>query len=120
MGKNKGWIAVDLDATLVTYDGWKGPEHIGEPIPLMMNRVRQWLKEGKEVRIFTARVSHDGSETEIQVAHRARVAIENFTLQEFGQKLVVTNVKDFAMIEHWDDRVVQVIPNTGVRADGAD
>lgn len=25
---------------------------------------------------------------------------------------------DFAMVELWDDRCVQVIPNTGKRADG--
>lgn len=28
--------------------------------------------------------------------------------------------KDYAMVELWDDRAVQVIPNTGLRADGAE
>jgi hypothetical protein len=32
--------------------------------------------------------------------------------------LPVTNVKTFDIIEIWDDRAVQVIPNTGLRADG--
>ncbi len=50
-----GWIGVDLDGTLAHYDGWAGPESIGEPIPLMMARVREWLALGREVRIFTAR-----------------------------------------------------------------
>jgi hypothetical protein len=27
-----GWIGVDLDGTLAHYDGWKGIDHIGEPI----------------------------------------------------------------------------------------
>lgn len=27
-----GWIGVDLDGTLAEYTGWKGVEHIGEPI----------------------------------------------------------------------------------------
>jgi hypothetical protein len=30
----------------------------------------------------------------------------------------VTREKDFAMIELWDDRAVQVVTNTGERADG--
>ena len=32
--------------------------------------------------------------------------------------LEITNVKDFYMIELWDDRVVQVVPNSGQRVDG--
>ena len=34
-----GTIAVDLDGTLARYDGWKGIDHIGDPIPLMVSRV---------------------------------------------------------------------------------
>ena len=37
----RGWIGVDLDATLAYYDGFKGPEHIGEPIPQMVDRVKR-------------------------------------------------------------------------------
>lgn len=51
-----GWIGVDLDGTLAMYDGFKGPEHIGDPVPKMLERVKKWLAEGREVRIFTARV----------------------------------------------------------------
>ena len=28
----KNTVCVDLDGTLAKYDGWKGLEHIGEPI----------------------------------------------------------------------------------------
>ena len=45
-----GWIGVDLDGTLAYYDYWRGPEHIGEPIPAMLERVQRWLAEGKDVR----------------------------------------------------------------------
>ena len=31
--------------------------HVGEPIPLMLERVKKWLSEGIEVRIVTARVA---------------------------------------------------------------
>ena len=36
----------------------------------------------------------------------------------FGVVLPVTNVKDWHMLELWDDRAVQVEPNTGRRVDG--
>ena len=38
--KNRGWIGVDLDGTLAMYDQWAGAGHIGEPIPLMVERVK--------------------------------------------------------------------------------
>jgi hypothetical protein len=44
----------------------------------------------------------------------------HFWLTSHGMPaLDVTNVKDFGMVELWDDRAVQVVPNTGERADGA-
>jgi hypothetical protein len=39
------WIGVDLDATLARYDGFKGETIIGEPIPLMVNRVKRCRKD---------------------------------------------------------------------------
>jgi hypothetical protein len=49
---DNGWIGVDLDGTLAHYDGWKGADHIGEPIAPMVERVKRWLSEGHEVRVF--------------------------------------------------------------------
>lgn len=51
------WIGVDLDDTLAHYEGFKGADHIGELIPKMLKRVKQWLSAGKVVKIFTARAS---------------------------------------------------------------
>lgn len=110
----KGWIAVDLDGTLAQYDSWKGPVHIGEPVPQMLERVKWWLAQGFDVRIFTARVCMDGTGEGIIV----RQAIEGWCQKHLGRVIPVTNVKDFGMVELWDDRAVQVIPNTGLRADG--
>lgn len=110
---SNGWIGVDLDGTLAHYDGWKGVANIGEPVPAMMARVRRWLAEGREVRIFTARVcvqrlpDSDGSGDE------ARVHIEAWLEKHGLGGLPITNIKDLAMDELWDDRVVQVEPNTG-------
>lgn len=109
-----GWIGVDLDGTLALYDGWKGPDDIGDPIPLMVGRVKDWLAAGHDVRIFTARVSHDGTEERLRDATIAKLAIIAWCNEHIGVQLPVTNVKDYACIEIWDDRCVQVEENTGV------
>jgi hypothetical protein len=103
-----GWIGVDLDGTLAQYGGWLGPEHVGDPVPLMQRRVMQWLADGRNVKIFTARAS---------VPEQIEPVKQWLRKHGFGD-LEVTNVKDFAMLELWDDRAIQVRPNTGVRADG--
>lgn len=97
------WIGADLDGTLARYDGWKGIDHIGEPIPPMLERVKKWISEGKKVKIFTARASIAGHEEPIKG-----------WLEKHGiGGLEITNIKDFEMVECWDDRAVQVVPNTG-------
>jgi len=98
-----GWIGVDLDGTLAEYHGW-GDGKIGRPIPIMLNRVKEWLANGNTVKIFTARAT-DGDQT----------SIIHEWLKENGLPILeITATKDFRMIELWDDRCVQVIPNTGI------
>lgn len=109
MTTQRGWIGVDLDGTLAHYDGWKGEDHVGAPIPAMLARVKGWLAEGREVRIFTARVSTPDAEELAAV----RGAIDAWCDLHIGQRLTVTCTKDYAMIELWDDRAVQVRMNTG-------
>lgn len=108
-----GWIGVDLDGTLAHYEGFVAPDHIGEPIPAMLDRVKRWLSEGREVRIFTARVSTDGSQRRDLEAAKARLAIFEWCFKHLGRSIRVTCVKDHEMIELWDDRCVQVRSNTG-------
>lgn len=118
---NIGWIGVDLDGTLAFYDHWRGPDHIGEPIPAMLARVKGWLAEGRDVRIFTARV--DGGTVALSMGNSdgeqcrdiERVAdfIRAWCRKHVGCELPITCQKDYGMIELWDDRCVQVIPNTG-------
>lgn len=100
-----GWIGVDLDGTLAQYGEWQGHNHIGEPIAPMVKRVKDWLAAGREVRIFTARVWDKNPEVVS--------AIESWCERHIGKILPVTNCKDYGMIELWDDRCVQVVPNTG-------
>ena len=104
-----GWIGVDLDGTLAFYDGWRGLDHIGEPIVPMLHRVKQWIKSGMDVKIFTARVSCPEPEKTIIVQ-----AIHDWCAKNDLPPLEVTNIKDFGMIELWDDRAVQVGFNTGI------
>jgi len=100
------WIGVDLDGTLAEYGGWKGENHIGNPIPLMVSRVKQWIAEGKEVKIFTARAWQYNPDTED--------IIQKWCIKYIGQILPITCFKDYGMIELWDDRAIQVIPNKGI------
>ena len=124
-----GWIGVDLDGTLAMYEGWKGANHIGEPVPKMVARVKRWLEEGREVRIFTARVFPltfvIEPDTDLTVypspsmpvlvtrALETAAGIRDWCRQHIGVVLPITCTKDYAMIELWDDRCVQVLPNTG-------
>lgn len=118
-----GWIAVDFDGTLAVYP-CDFPE-VGPPIVPMVDRVKGWIAEGQDVRIFTARV-HDGRNDPAWAASVAehghtpdswiadqRGKIENFCIAQFGVPLPITCEKDFLMIQLWDDRCVQLAPNTG-------
>lgn len=99
-----GWIGVDLDGTLAYYDGWKGHEHIGDPIPEMVNKVKEKLAHGKDIRIFTARAERK----------LAFLYINKWLREKAGlPELPVTCVKDMECEEIWDDRAKQVIKNTG-------
>jgi len=110
MTANSGWIGVDLDGTLAHYEGWPKDGGVGEPIPLMLDRVKKWLEEGQTVKIFTARVGPQRSSTDGDIQ---RGIIEAWCEQHLGQKLDVTATKDFSMIALWDDRAIQVETNTG-------
>jgi len=117
-GHFNGWIGVDLDGTLAVYEKWQGPDKIGEPIPKMVDRVRGWLQDGRAVRIVTARVWAPVDDASRQRdAATATIAIQDWCLAHIGVILPVTCSKDYGMIEMWDDRSIQVIPNTGERAD---
>lgn len=105
-----GWIGVDLDGTLAEYGGtYLGPTNIGPPVPAMLERVKGWLEQGYEVRIFTARACMEGTWDYIQFVE----AMHAWCLEHIGQTLKVTCVKDFGCIFIVDDRAMGVEPNTG-------
>lgn len=101
----KDTIAVDLDGTLAHWDPDKeyDPTKIGKPIPAMVDRVKRWVDQGKNVVIHTARVSEPGAYPHI---HK--------WLREQGlPALPITNKKLPEVGEFWDDRAIAVERNTG-------
>jgi hypothetical protein len=99
-----GWIGVDLDGTLAHYESGQYPD-IGKPLEPMVNRILNWLEAGEEVRIMTARAAH-GEEDIKLVADWLRDVAGLPALQ-------ITCEKDQDMEVLWDDRAIQVRPNTG-------
>jgi hypothetical protein len=105
---NRRWIGVDLDGTLASYDGWRGPDHIGPPIPAMVARVKAWLAAGEDVKLVTARANPRHNNLKVFLD-----AWIPWSLEHLGAILPITCEKDFHMVELWDDRAIQVEPNTG-------
>ena len=117
---NKGWIGVDFDGTLAVSvtKQWDGP--LGPPIPLMVTRVKEWLAQEIEVRIFTARVSprhKDGSLQDITALLLIKERIADWCEEHVGQRLECTCEKDHNIIQLWDDKAVQVVRDTGEKVE---
>jgi hypothetical protein len=130
LAKDGGWVGVDLDGTMFTYDDWVPWNVFGEPIKPMIDRIKAWLAAGVGVRIVTARIG-----LPLYMGHTptlsnhpwntCRVTGEKFSdanmalaigrhCQKHGLPcLPVQCYKDINMIEFWDDRAIQVIANTG-------
>ena len=111
--KGKEYVGVDLDGTQAYYDGWKGLEHIGEPIPLMVEYVKFLLSNNIKVVHFTARVATTDSEK----LARAKKAIDAWSVKVYGQTLPITAVKDKYMVLYYDDKACGVIENKGIIKD---
>jgi hypothetical protein len=105
---SRKFIAVDLDGTLAHYDKWVGRWHIGEPIPMMVERVKEWLANDDAVIIFTSRATEPGNVS----------IIEDWCERHIGRVLPVTATKHNYFSEIWDDRAIGVEKNTGRRSDG--
>jgi hypothetical protein len=132
--KPGAWVAVDLDGTLAEHygsKGWQGYDHIGPPVPAMLQAVKDFLEDGIEVRIFTARaamhntlIDAEGNQLPIEALedHRTKHPvsyidavgpIEKWCEEHIGQRLTVTCKKDPGCVLILDDRAMQVIQNTG-------
>ncbi len=101
------WYGFDLDGTLAHSDGNHDLTEIGEPIPNMIQIIKEYINAGKTVKIFTARAEHREETPEVITV------IEDWCEKHIGLKLPITNVKDPGLRELWDDRAVSVQRNTG-------
>jgi hypothetical protein len=100
-------IAVDLDRVLAYYDPESDIDNtIGDPIDKMVDRVRDWLKQGKKVKIFTARASQ-ADQVDL---------IQQWLKDNNLPDLDITNIKLPEFEEFWDDKAKQVVFNTGLLA----
>lgn len=115
MPKGKPWIGVDLDCTLAEYTGWEGMLQIGPPILRMVRQCKVAMEKGYQIKVFTARAAglySDNYNERIQAEGIVK-AIKRWTVDVFGYELEVTAVKDMDMVELWDDRAREVLPNKG-------
>ena len=154
--KGEGWYGFDLDGTLAKYNGWKGIDHIGEPVKPMVDLIKRMHDEGKVVKIMTARVAprpepeiaktryplyagKDVGDVPMYAARwketmrnagcladwidacnfyskemwTARDFIADWCLENLGFVPEIVYQKDHLMLELYDDRVKQVVPNEG-------
>lgn len=109
MDDEQSYIAVDLDGTLALHEKWQGPHIIGEPISEMIEKVKEWLAEGKRVKLFTARFSVVEQRAEFLTAWIP------WSQKHLGQVLEVTCTKEIHAVEFWDDKAVRVFLNQGKR-----
>lgn len=108
------WIGVDLDGTLAyTIPNRTDPYHIGEPIPSMVNRVKDWIAKGYTVKLLTARMNLHSSTGYTRDLEKMREILEQWCQQHIGTVIECVNSKDGWMEVLWDDRAVSVAPNTG-------
>ena len=131
----RGWYGFDLDGTLAKYDGWRGIDHIGEPVKPMVDLIKRMHGEGKVVKVMTDRVapkekpevkpnpylenhwvieSPDDMPWAVHAgAWTPREFIQDWCYRFLGFVPDIVYQKDHLMTELYDDRVKQVVPNEG-------
>lgn len=107
MSDERDVIAVDLDGTLAVEIAHTLYE-IGPPVTEMLERVKGWVQDRKEVWILTSRM------TAPHVDQREmRHAIQDWLEENGLPRLNVTAEKSWRIRVYYDDRAVAVVPNTG-------
>lgn len=54
----KKTVCIDVDGTLARYDGWKGVDHIGDPLPGAVELTKR-IAEFADIMIYTTRCCSD-------------------------------------------------------------
>ena len=124
---NKPSVLVDLDGVLAKYDGWRGVENIGAPIPGAVEFTRQ-LSEFARVVIYTTRCKEYPGSTSAPAGAAGSdrrpvvelVAIVTTWLDRHGfhyDEIYSGQGKPFG-VAVIDDRAVSCLPQEDVRAFG--
>jgi hypothetical protein len=107
-------VCVDLDGVLARYDGWKGPEHIGPPLPGALEFARK-ISESADIIIFTSRCSDDRAAETGRTTDPARVRLKIIDWLErnkFPYHDVYTGHGKPVASAYIDDRAVHCSPQT--------
>jgi 2'-5' RNA ligase len=100
------WIGYDVDGSLAHWTKGQPSFKIGNPVSALVERAKKDIADGKDVRLFTAKLSDDPKGLN-------RAALEAWTYKVFGRSLPMQDVKDDLLEKFYDDRAVHVERNTG-------
>jgi len=98
---------IDFDGTIAYYDPNGNSGDIGEPIPGMLDKINNWIKQGIKIKIFTGRANIPESIKPMKLWLK---------LNGFPE-LEITNTKGIDHDLILDDKAREVIFNTGVICD---
>lgn len=100
-------IALDFDQTLATYEHSWDSKKVGEPVPEMIKKVKEWLSKGYKITIFTARLT---VQNPFKQEAMIRVFLEKYGLPQFD----ITATKHYYFTHFIDDKAYHVVPNKGI------
>jgi len=104
------FIGVNFDGTLARDDGnYKGRSSLGEPIPVVLARVKDRIAQGDVVVLFTSRLADPTREDHGTVL----AALHRWTETHVGERLFCTATKFPYLSEIWDWRAVFIPKNAG-------
>jgi hypothetical protein len=111
---NKAWWGFDIDkTTFVDEGGGTRGGMIGAPIMPMIRRIKHFLRTGRKVNIVTARV-HWSEPDHVAQMNTVRQALNAVFGKNLANRIDIRSDKDRHMIDLYDDRAKQVIPNKGI------
>ena len=106
------WIGVDLDGTLA-HKGEHYTGEIGHILPRMKQRILDYLSDGMEVKIFTARVAQECTKTGRTIPEIISL-IQDWLESNELPRLDVTCIKNRECIRIYDDKATQVVPDADI------
>jgi len=116
LGFNKS-VAVDLDGTLAQYDGWKGIDHIGDPLPGAKEFLTALKDKGYSIEIYTTRCnSHVNNQTAHHLAQRIYEWLRKHGLDDWPKVGVYARQGKPLADAYVDDKAVPCCPQENENA----